>query len=179
MGNEKGSSEMETFVNQFITSYLERDPSEDFSVWLSRRLAEELPGLSAAESEALTVQILAGVAQYDKTLAEVNEAAAAGQAKEEWLAEKLADSCAALPPEQAGQKLQQIEGAMASSNAELMGETVELAPQPEDAAWNKYSLKAKAKDVAEQAAVTGLAVSADLIRQNRAGGEDARQKEEG
>lgn len=173
MEHGTNGSEMKEFVERFLASYRQRDPGEDFAVWLSRRIAEELPGLSGAESEALAGQIMAGVAQYDRTLAEVNRAAAAGTPREEWLADKLTDACAALPPEEAGPKLQQMESALAASNAALMGEAApasEQAGQAAETAWNEYSLKAKAKEIAEQASVVGLAVSAEVVRQHCADG---------
>ena len=172
------NNEMKNFIDQFIVSYLERDQSEDFAVWLSRRIAQELPCLSAEESEKLTNDILGGVARYNRTLAEVNQAVASGQSKEEWLAEKLADSCAELPADEAGKKLRQIESAIAGSNAALMGESIEppLQEAEETTSWNEYSLKAKARDVAEQAAITGLAVSAEVVRQNLAGTEETEDK---
>lgn len=166
------SNEMKSFLDQFIVSYLERDQSEDFSDWLSKRISQELPSLSAEESAKLTEDILAGIARYNQTLAEVNEAVASGQSKEEWLAEKITGSYAELSVDEAGKKLQQIDRAMTSSNAALMGES--LAPQEaeETVEWNEYSLKAKARSIAEQAVVTGLAVSAEVVRQNSVGTEE-------
>lgn len=65
-------------------------------------MQEKLSGLSAEEASKLAGEIMQGVAGYNETLDDVNRAAEAGCSKDEWLTERMAESYADLPPNEAG-----------------------------------------------------------------------------
>lgn len=110
--DNKGYAEnaaLRNMVGDFITSYLQRDTSVDFSGWLSDRLCQELPDLTPEASTKLTAEIMAAVTSYDRTLQELNAAVAAGQPKEEWLSEQLEAVYQDMPVQEAGEALQHME----------------------------------------------------------------------
>ena len=70
-------------LSDYINSYTTRDTSDNFPDWFAGRLKEDMPDLSTEESKKLSEEIIGGVADYDKSLVELNKAIDAGQSKEE------------------------------------------------------------------------------------------------
>lgn len=160
-------------LDGFVSSYIERDQTEDFYEWLSNRIQQEIPDLPSDESEKLSKEIIEGVARYDLTLADINKAVEAGQSKEEWLAENVTGICADMPINEVGDKLQRVYGEMIAANAALMDEPVDavMVDYAEAAEWNEYSVKDKALNIGKQAVMTGLGVAANAIKLNMENGE--------
>jgi hypothetical protein len=159
-------------LDGFVGSYMERDKTEDFSGWLSKRLQQEMPDMPGDAIEKLSGEIIDGVARYDETLAGVNAAFEDGESKEEWLAGYVADAYEDMPFDEAGEKLQRVYSDMVTSNAALMGESAEMvtAESIEAGEWNEYSLKDKALNIGTQAVMTGLGVAANAIKLNMENG---------
>ena len=157
---------------RFINSYSGRDINAEFPGWLTERLQQEIPEMSADACEKLSREIMEAVASYDQQFSELNKAVEAGQSKVEWLAEKLSESYAGMQPSEAGRKLSQIEHDMLIGSHELMPD-IEIIPagalpvfNTETVGWNQYSLKQKAYDIGQQAAASGLSVAAAIIKEN-------------
>lgn len=161
---------MKSVIGSFIEAYAQRDKETDFSVWLADRLRQELPDLPEGSERTLVQDIVTAVAGYDKTLAELNESIDAGMSKEEWFAEQMAESCADLEYDEAGERLSQIEQDLSASNMQLMQEMdgaqqedVEetVADQVE---WNQYSIKHELHEMGKKVCFAGIAVSANAVR---------------
>jgi hypothetical protein len=169
---------LKNIMEGFIHSYAERDKSVGFSNWLTNRLQQEMPDMSADMSEKLGAEIIEAVAKYDQTLNDLNKAAESGQSKEEWLADRMIEACADMPDGAAGCKLQQVCSDLNTANTEIMrvmedtswdeGAVVEADEVIE---WNEYSLKDKALNIGRQAIFSGLIVAADSIKANLETGE--------
>lgn len=176
-------SQLNSVLDSFINSYAERDQTVDFSEWLESKLQQEIPGLSREESRKIADDIINAVADYDKTLSELNIAVENGQSKEEWLADNLEQAYKNMEPDIAGERLQGIEDAYISSSMQLMqadvGSRAEISNSAgsESIEWNKYALRDKAYKIGEQVAFNGIAIAANAlenkIQNNRVDIEDA------
>lgn len=167
VGDEKN---LRSVVGSFIESYVQRDRETDFSIWLENRLREEMPELPEGSERKLVQDIVDAVADYDKTLAELDEAMKAGISKEEWFAERMAEDCAGMEYDVAGEKLLQIERGITTSNVQLMQElegTQYCEVEEVDSGqieWNQYSIKHEIHEIGKKACFAGLAVAANAIR---------------
>lgn len=172
MENNKFTEEisLKSILGSFIDSYAKRDKSIAFSAWLGDRLRQEMPDMSAETGEKLAGDIIEAIADYDKTLNELNHAVDAGQSKEEWFAERLAGTYDGMPLDVVGEKLQQIESDLTASNMRLMqeiGETQINRASVADAdsiEWNEYSVKDKAYGIGKQVILSGMAVAASVVK---------------
>ena len=171
---------LKDILGSFMDSYAERDGKVEFSGWLENKLRLEIPNLSEEAGRKLAGEIIEAVAAYDRTLSELNMAVEAGQSKETWLAERLAENYADMSVSDAGEKLFQIEENVVSSNQQLMQEIsgeqteAELIEANDEATveWNEYSIKKKAYEIGNQFAMTGMAVAANVVK-DRLQSEDA------
>ena len=167
------NKELRNILNVFLNAYTERNKDEKFSDWLGDRLHQEIPGMTRQAGEKLAEDIIGYIAEYDRTLQELNAAVDAGQSKEEWLAESIADTYADLPIETVGKKLQQIEESYITSNTQLMEEMGESGKNVGEAGfantepieWNKYSVKNKLYEIGNQVALNGLTVAANVLKE--------------
>lgn len=159
-------------LNSFISSYAERDKSLEFSGWLEDKLRQEIPDMPKEISIKLANEIIEAVAGYDQTLHELNVAIEAGQSKEEFFAEHMAQSYADLPADVVGEKLQLIESGYTVSNLQLIQELDATQQEEIPAAdadsvnWNEYSLKDKTYQIGKKVGLAGLAVAANAIKNN-------------
>lgn len=164
---------LKEILGSFMDSYTECGGSMDFSEWLGSKLRQEMPELSKEASEKLAGEIMEAVAAYDRTLNELNTAIEAGQSKEAWFAERLAENYADIPVADAGEKLLQIEETVGASNQQLMQEICEMQTEAEiieagdesPVEWNEYSLKNKAYEIGNQFVLTGMAVAANVVKE--------------
>jgi hypothetical protein len=177
---DRSVSETKVIFERFVASYAERDQSVDFPDWLAKRLRQEMPDMADKASKKLCGEIIEGVKAYDQALSDLNAAIESGQSKEEWLAERIVEAAADMPPDSAGKSLSRVYDDLDASNAALMDEIEEIEGTPEQSTsvdeavtteWNEYSIKSKALDIGKQAAMSGLGVAADIIKSNIEGGE--------
>jgi hypothetical protein len=178
--NNIEEKELKNMISGFLEAYAERDQSVDFPGWLSDRLQEEMPNMSAEASGRLAAEIIESIAEYDRTLGELNDAIEAGQSKESWLADRLTETCADMPDNEAGTGLRCIYNDLNASNGKLMQEledefdgNVIDVEATEIVEWNEYNLMDEALNVGKQAATTGLAVLADGVKASLESGEAA------
>lgn len=161
---------MKDVLGSFIDSYTARDKNLDFSDWLGGRLLQEMPDMSEEASKRLAGEIIEAVSAYDKTLEELDNAIDAGQSKEEWFAERLADTYTDMPMDAVGEKIQQFEDDIASSNMQLMkgigiAQTEEAEPaKAGNTEWNEYIIKDKVNKIGKQVALAGVAVAANVVK---------------
>lgn len=165
------SASVKDVLGRFVAAYAQRNTDTAFSDWLADRLRQELPSMEAETSERLAGEIMAAVASYDKTLRELNAAIDAGQSKEEWLAEQIAEVYADMQPEVAGEALQRMETVLLDSNMQPIGEIdpaqvsgLAIA-EAEATDWNTYSLKAKVHDIGRQVNALMLSSAASALGQ--------------
>lgn len=165
----KKDASLKDILGGFFQSYAQRDTEVAFSDWLADRLRQEMPEMDLEASTRLANEITESVAAYDQTLHDLNQAIEAGQSKEEWLSEQLAEAYSDMSADTAGEALQRMEDELVSSNMQIMGETtaeeastVEAGP----AAWNKYSLKAKTHSIGQQLNSVALCAAASALDRN-------------
>lgn len=172
MDNSKITEEMsvKNILGSFIDSYAERDGSIGFSEWLERKLRQELPDMPEEACRKLAGEIIEAVSDYDETLDRLNSAIDAGQSKEEWFAEHLAETYADMPADSVGEKLQEIEDSAMASNRSLMQGIGEIYAGDADTAdanspnWNEYSIKNKMYKIGKQAVLFGMAAAANVAK---------------
>lgn len=161
---------LKNMVGSFMESYAQRDREMDFSAWLENRLRQEMPELPEGSERKLVQNIVAAVADYDRTLAELDKAIDAGISKEEWFVEQIAEDCAGMAYDDAGEKLLQIDQVLTTSDMQLMQEmdgTQQCEVEETDVdstEWNQYSIKHEIHEIGRKACFAGLAVSANAVR---------------
>lgn len=161
---------LKSVVGSFVEAYVGRDRETDFSLWLEDKLRQEMPELPEGSERKLVQEIAAAVADYDRSLAELNAAMDAGVSKEEWFAEQMEQGCVGLEDGEAGQRLLEIEQELTVSDVQLMQEmdgTQQYEAEEADAAqagWDRYSIKQEIGDIGKKACLAGLAVSANAVR---------------
>lgn len=155
---------MRSVLDGFISSYAERDTSEDFSGWLDSRLRQEMPDMAEETSRKLADEIIEAVAGYEETLAQLNDAAGKGVSKEEWFASRMSETYADMAVDDAGEKLQKAENELAVANMQLMGESGEWQPDENPVGWNEYSVKDEVRKIGKHIALSGMAVAANVIK---------------
>lgn len=169
-------------VGSFMEDYAQRDRGTDFSIWLEDRLRQEMPELPEGAERKLVQDITAAVADYDRTLTELDRAMDAGMSKEEWFAEQMAESCAGMEYDAAGEMLLQMDKGLTGSGVHLMQEMDGTQYEVEDvqetdagpAGWNRYSVKNEIQEIGKKACFAGLAVAANAVRyREEADGETA------
>lgn len=164
------NNNMREVLKGFMGSYAERDKSVAFSHWLQTRLLEEMPDMPKEAGEKLAAEIIEAVAQYDKTLDDLNKAVDGGQPKEEWFAERMSEACAEMPMDEADEKLQDMENNCTASNARLMSEIdesqvyEESVEEPHKSTWNKFNLKDTLYRVGKKLGLGGLAIAANAVK---------------
>lgn len=161
---------LKSVVGGFMESYAQRDRETDFSAWLENQLRQEMPELSEGSERKIVQDVMAAVADYDKALAELDEAINAGMSKEEWFTEQMAEGCVGMEYDDAGEKLLQIEQELTASDVQLMQEmegTQQYGLEETDddpAEWNQYSIKQMIHEIGKKVCFAGLAVSANAVR---------------
>lgn len=161
---------LKSVVGSFVEAYAWRDRETDFSAWLENRLRQEMPELPEGSERKLVQDIVAAVADYDKSLVELDEAMDAGMSKEEWFAEQMSEGCAGMEYDDAGEKLLQIEQNLTASDMQLIQEmdgTQQYGVEEADAdptEWNQYSIKQELHEIGNKVCFAGLAVAANAVR---------------
>ncbi|MDE7252968.1 MAG: hypothetical protein K2O32_08510 [Acetatifactor sp.] len=161
---------LKSVIGRFIEAYEQRDRETDYSVWLEDMLRQELPELPEGSEQKIVQDIVAAVAAYDKMLVELDEAMDAGMSKEEWFAEQMAEGCASMEYDDAGEKLLQIEQGITALDVQLMQEidgTQQYSAEEADASlieWNQYSIKRELHEIGKKACFAGLVASANAVR---------------
>lgn len=170
---------LKNVLGSFVDSYARRDKAIAFPDWLAGRLRQEMPDMSEEAGKSLAKEIMEAVADYSRTLNQLNAAVDAGQSKEDWFAEHLAETYAGMPDDAVGEKLQQLEDDLYASNEKLM---YEIDPaQTEDAdimnvdkiVWDKYNIKDKVYKIGEHITLSGLTVAANVVNSKTRKGEGA------
>lgn len=170
---------LKSVVGSFMESYAQRDREADFSVWLEDMLRREMPELPEGSERKLVQDIVAAVADYDRTLAELDKAMDAGMSKEEWFVGQMTECCAGMECDDAGEKFLQIEQELTASDVQLMQEMdgtqqYEMKEADTDSTeWNQYSIKHEIHEIGKKACFAGLAVAANAVkyREEADGGE--------
>ncbi len=168
MGSDEKN--LKNMVGSFVESYAQRDRETDFSMWLEGRLRQEMPDMPEGSGRKLVQDIMSAVADYDRTLAELDEAVDAEMSKEEWFVERMAESCADMKPDDAGEKLLRIGQELTASDMYLMQEMdgIRQSGTKETGAdliqWNQYSIKHEIHEIGKKACFAGLAVAANAIK---------------
>lgn len=157
-------------IESLVVSYGERNTDIDFFHWLSDKLRQEIADLSIEASENLAEKIIAGIADYDNTLDDLNRAVEGGQAEEEWLSERLSKEYADLPLDVAGERIQNFDESITQTDMELMENIDETECKKADvfkvetAGWNKYSIKNRIHEIGQKASLLGIAAAANAIK---------------
>lgn len=173
---------LKNVLNDFLSAYAQRDQNVAFQDWLVDMLRKKLPDLTAEAGRVLVDGIAGAVNGFNQKLREVDAAPASGLSKEEWLAEQLVKSSSALPPEEAGKQLLEMEDELIQSNtAALSMDGAQDTKIPDavadPAGWNKDTLKKKAREIAEQAVLAGLGVAANAAKHKMDGDGSLRLRE--
>ena len=156
-------------LSGFVSSYVERDQSMAFSNWLAGRLRQEIPDMSKKTSEKLAGEIIEAVAAYDRTLDELNTAIDAGQSREEWFEERLAETYSDMSLDAVGKELQQIENAFLVSDIQLMqgidNTQADEINNVDYAKWDADRVRHKVYEIEKQVALTGVAAAANVLKE--------------
>lgn len=132
--------------------------------WLASRLEQAMPEESSENRQQILAEIEAGVENFDSKLASLQEAIAAGDTKEEWLAANLRQSLAGLSEKEYGTTLFATTKALHKENEHTMA-YIEGAPVPvtveeapvEEYDWSAEESRAVANHLGQEIKIGALA----------------------
>lgn len=107
-------------VQKFVKAYTKKDDSVTDEDWLKSTLKEELPEKSEEEIEIAVTSIIAGVNEFDKNYAELNEHCAKGGSSETWVADKISDAATTLSINDYGNYLNSINNTIEDANMQML-----------------------------------------------------------
>lgn len=114
------AKELKSLLIKFVKSYSKKEETVSDKDWLNAQFKEELPDLTDAQAEQMAVDTVDSIREYDENLNSLNETAARGTSKEQWLADKIAKASAGVSVIQHGEYLSSIDNALANANAQMM-----------------------------------------------------------
>lgn len=116
---EKEAKEFKRLLSKFIKSYSQKDSSVSDKEWLKQQFKEELE-IEDEKAEEMASETVDAIHEYDDNLKSVNEAAAKGISKEQWLANKIANAATGVSIIQHGEYLNQINNSLTNANAQML-----------------------------------------------------------
>lgn len=116
---EKEAKEFKKLLSKFIKSYSQKNSSVSDKERLKRQFKEELE-IEDEKAEEMASETVASIHEYDDNLKSVNEAAAKGISKEQWLANKIANAATGVSIIQHGEYLNQINNSLTNANAQML-----------------------------------------------------------
>lgn len=160
---------LKNILNDLLSAYAQRDRNVPFQDWLGDALREKLPELSAEDGAALAEGIIGAINGFNQKLCEVDAAPESGLSKEGWLEKQLVEGCAALPPDEAGKRLLEMENGLIRSNVTILSlDGIQSQEVPvavaDPAGWNEDTLEKKAREIAEQVGMAGLGIAANAAK---------------
>lgn len=137
---EENAQKLQPIMEDFMSGC--DSGSED---WLASRLERALPEASQGNRQQIMSEIEAGVGRFDSSLVSLQEAMAAGDTKEEWLAENLRESLKELTEQEYGTALFATAKALHGENENTMAviEGTVLPAQAEEAEVEEYDWSAE------------------------------------
>jgi len=145
---------------------------EDFMVscdsggenWLASKLEKALPEESVDNRQQILSEIEAGVSKFDTNLASLQNALAAGDTKEEWLADNMRESLNELTDAEYGMTLFNTTKALHAENEQTMA-TIDRTPVPttfdeapvEEYEWSAEENKALTRQLNQEINIGALA----------------------
>ena len=132
--------------------------------WLANRLAKALPEENAERHQQIITEIEAGVDKFTNNMASLQEALAAGDTKEDWLADNLRQSLKELSEQEYGTTLftttkvlhQENEGMMATIDGTPAPAAIEEVPIT-DYDWSTEESNALARHLGQEIKIGALA----------------------
>lgn len=132
--------------------------------WLSSRLEKALPEENAESRQKILSEIETGVSRFDSSLASLQEAVAAGDTKEEWLAENLREYLKGLTEQEYGTTLFATARALHGENENTMA-VIEATNLPvlaeeqeiEEYDWSAEENKALSRQLGQEIQIGALA----------------------
>ena len=116
---EKEAKEFKILLSKFIKSYSQKDSSVSDKEWLKQQFKEELE-IEDKKAEEMASETIDAINEYDDSLKSVNESAAKGINKEQWLANKIANAATGVSVIQHGEYLNQINNSLTNANAQML-----------------------------------------------------------
>lgn len=117
---EKDAKALKRLLSKFIKSYSKKETSVSDKDWLKAQFKEELPTLTDERAEQMAVETVDSIQEYQQNLQSLNEAAAKGTSKEQWLANKIAKAATGVSVIQHGEYLSSINTTLENANAQML-----------------------------------------------------------
>lgn len=171
-----GSSEIESLAEvtkDMAGSYFSARPKEEGLLdWLGGALKKWVPGNLAA---TMSEDILNGVDEFNRNLAELEAHCEGGKYKEVWLRDKLREPMEGMDAKAQGEYLTEVQEGLAAGNmaltaaieserdviidAEFIVESEEEPKDKENIEWDRQLLGMVGKDIADQVNLTAAALA--------------------
>ena len=118
--SEEEARAFKPIIQRFMTSYAQKSETVTTEIWLSQRLAEELPEKTPEEIQTITQEIVSSVTQFNENVMSVNAACEKGTPAEVWFEEKIQDAFHNLPINEYGNKVATYDRALFQSNEQML-----------------------------------------------------------
>jgi hypothetical protein len=163
---------VDDFLGRYFNRYFNKDLNIGFSEWFPTLLREKMPELTVDASEKLGGEIIAAVAQYDRTLGELNQAVNDGQGMDGWLADKVMENLGNTSLDDAGAKMLRLLSDLNIANAKFMREqeldNASDTKLDDDAmgmgGYTEDGLRSMVLDIAGQSSTFGGAVMYGVVK---------------
>ena len=117
---EQDAAALKELLTRFVKSYSRKTPSVSDQEWLTEQFQKELPLLSEEQANQMASETVDSIEEYQNNLSSLNEAAAKGIGKEQWLANKIAKASSGVSVIEHGQYLNSIDTALSNANAQML-----------------------------------------------------------
>ena len=117
---EQDAAALKELLTRFVKSYSRKTPSVSDQEWLTEQFQKELPLLSEEQANQMASETVDSIEEYQDNLSSLNEAAAKGIGKEQWLANKIAKASSGVSVIEHGQYLNSIDTALSNANAQML-----------------------------------------------------------
>lgn len=117
---EKEAKEFKALLSKFIKSYSSKDESVSDKEWLKNEFKSELQNLSDEQADKMAQETIDSIIEYDKNLKDLNEHCKTGESKEQWFADKVAESAVGISVTEHGNYLNKIDNVLFEANQEMI-----------------------------------------------------------
>ena len=117
---EENVGKLNTIVQEFVSSYSQKEDKVSTVEWLEGKLQEELPEKTKEEIQQLSREIIENVAEFDRNIESLNKACETGQTKESWFQEQVQKAFVGVSVNEYGNYLVDVDQALYQANTQMM-----------------------------------------------------------
>ncbi len=140
-------------VTDFVGDYLKNEnASDNMQGWLSGKMTEIIPDISADEADSASREIVDSVKELNGRIISVNQA----ENTEDWFRDEFNKETSDYSAAEKGKLLTEAYNGLSIAESGYTGEEPAIAEEIPEEEWDNFSLIQMSSDVAKKAAVTSV-----------------------